>query len=161
MDVSQTLRENVSQQLFTKQLPPSEMASYYGCVNDFTTPYLTTCSTQEDSTQIENAFQKQLTLSEYYKSKYVFDAVKRDYMDQTMENVNRPPVIPSPDVNPPPERPPPPPQDSFDTVLGKRQILTNPALPPTPKPKKKGLSVWLYLLVILISLIFGYFIYIS
>ena len=83
--------QNVSAQLFTKQLPPSERASYYGCKNDFTSPNLTTCVNYEDSdTSIENAFQKQLDLSLVYKSPIVFDTIKKNFMDQTMENENSP-----------------------------------------------------------------------
>lgn len=45
----------------------------------------------ESDKSIEEAFQKQLDLSEYYKSKYVFDTMKRDYMDKTMEGSDAPP----------------------------------------------------------------------
>jgi len=45
----------------------------------------------ESDKSIEEAFQKQLDLSEYYKSKYVFDTMKRDYMDKTMEGSDTPP----------------------------------------------------------------------
>jgi hypothetical protein len=48
----------------------------------------------ESDKSIEEAFQKQLDLSEYYKSKYVFDTMKRDYMDKTMEGSD----TPSPEV---------------------------------------------------------------
>lgn len=81
-----TETQNVSAQIFTKQLPPSEKATYYGCKNDFYTDNLTTCVDYIDSdTAIENAFQKQLNLSDYYKGRSVFETIKKDYMDQTME----------------------------------------------------------------------------
>jgi len=81
-----TETQNVSAQIFTKQLPPSEKATYYGCKNDFYTDNLTTCVDYIDSdTAIENAFQKQLDLSDYYKGRSIFETIKRDFMDQTME----------------------------------------------------------------------------
>ena len=81
-----TETQNVSAQIFTKQLPPSEKATYYGCKNDYLTDNLTTCVNYNDSdTAIENAFQKQLSLSDYYKGRSVFETIKRDFMDQTME----------------------------------------------------------------------------
>ena len=99
-DVSQ----NISAQLFVKVLPPSSRADYTGCKQDFSSPFLTTCVDNVDSDiAVENAFQKQLNLSEYYKSPVVFNTVKNDYMKQTMEgqfeteevDLNPPPVIPS------------------------------------------------------------------
>ena len=76
---------NVSAQLFNKQLKPSELASYYGCKDDINTNYLTTCvdSTRSDAA-LENTFQKQLDLSDYYKGKTVFENVKKDFMDKAM-----------------------------------------------------------------------------
>lgn len=81
--------ENISVQLFNKELPVSERASYFGCKNDFTTDYLTTCvDYPESDTNIENAFQKQLDLSDYYKSKQIFNTMKQQFADQTMEGMN-------------------------------------------------------------------------
>lgn len=76
--------QNISAQLFVKELP--ERAIFTGCKQDFNIPYLTTCidSTESDRA-VENAFQSQLNLSEYYKSPGVFDSMKRDYMSKTME----------------------------------------------------------------------------
>ena len=83
--------QNVSAQLFTKQLPPDAKATYYGCKNDMLTKELTTCVDYIDSdAQIENAFQKQLSLSDYYKGRSVFETMKNDFMDQTMEHQNKP-----------------------------------------------------------------------
>ena len=80
-DVSQ----NISAQLFVKELPPT--AIFTGCKQDFNSPYLTTCVDNVDSdVAVENAFQSQLNLSEYYKSPYVFDTIKRDYMSKTMDS---------------------------------------------------------------------------
>jgi len=80
--------QNISAQLFSKELIPlTGRATYTGCETDFTTPYLTTCVNNESSDiAVENAFQKQLNLSEYYKSPYVFDTMKRDYMSKTMDH---------------------------------------------------------------------------
>jgi hypothetical protein len=81
--------ENISVQLFNKELPISEKATYFGCKNDFTTDYLTTCVDYPDSdAKIENAFQKQLDLSDYYKSKQIFNTMKKQFADQTMEGMN-------------------------------------------------------------------------
>ena len=81
--------KNVSAQLYDKQLPPDTNAAYYGCKNDFNTPDLTTCvDYSKTDKQIENAFQKQLNLSEYYKNPRVFETIKEDFTDQTMEGLN-------------------------------------------------------------------------
>ena len=80
--------QNISVQLFNKELPISQTAAYFGCKNDFTTDYLTTCVDYLDSdAQIENAFQKQLDLSDYYKSQQIFNSMKRQFADQTMEGM--------------------------------------------------------------------------
>jgi hypothetical protein len=81
--------QNVSAQLYFKQLPLDNAAASYNCTN--VPSGLSTCVDPVSSDrQIETAFQQQLDLSEYYKSPQVFDAVKRQYMDQTMENKNTP-----------------------------------------------------------------------
>jgi hypothetical protein len=93
--------QNVSSQLFHKQLPSDPNAGTYNC--EPTYPYLSTCvDNVKTDANIENAFQKQLNLSEYYKSPGVFDSVKRDFMDQTMENENTPVVGVKPEPTPPP-----------------------------------------------------------
>jgi hypothetical protein len=81
-DVSQ----NISAQLFVKELPSSQRANYTGCQQDFKSPYLTTCINNVSSDiDVEDAFQKQLNLSEYYKSPEVFNTIKNNYMEKTME----------------------------------------------------------------------------
>ena len=60
--------QNVSAQLYHNQLP-NVLAS-----ND-----------QESDQVIENAFQSQLNLSEYYKSPAVFESMKQEYTSKTME----------------------------------------------------------------------------
>ena len=78
--------QNISAQLFAKELPTPSQANFNGCKQDFTSPYLTTCLNNVASdAAVENAFQKQLNLSEYYKSPYVFETIKRDYMSKTMD----------------------------------------------------------------------------
>ena len=77
--------QNVSAQLYIKQLTPDPKAGLYGCDSQ-TYPYLSTCVDNiPTDTAIENAFQKQLSLSDYYKGRSVFETIKRDFMDQTME----------------------------------------------------------------------------
>lgn len=93
--------QNVSAQLYNKQLPSDQAAGNYNC--EVTYPYLSTCVDDvKTDTQIENAFQDQLNLSEYYKSPGVFNAIKRDFMDQTMENENTPVAGVKPEPTPPP-----------------------------------------------------------
>jgi hypothetical protein len=81
--------QNISVQLFNKELPVAERASYFGCKNDFTTDYLTTCVDYlKSDANIEEAFQKQLDLSDYYKSQQIFNTMKQQFADQTMEGMN-------------------------------------------------------------------------
>uniref|UniRef100_A0A6C0AZI8 Uncharacterized protein n=1 Tax=viral metagenome TaxID=1070528 RepID=A0A6C0AZI8_9ZZZZ len=81
--------QNVSAQLYFKQLPEDKSAASYNCQNTY--PNLSTCvDNVQTDTNIENAFQSQLNLSEYYKSPEVFNAIKKDFMDQTMEYENEP-----------------------------------------------------------------------
>ena len=76
--------QNVSAQLYFKQLPADSNAGIYNCQNTY--PNLSTCvDNVKSDVQIENAFQQQLDLSEYYKSPEVFETVKKNFMDQTME----------------------------------------------------------------------------
>ena len=107
--------QNVSAQLYFKQLPEDPKAGSFGC--NQTSSDLSTCVNDHDTdTSIENAFQQQLDLSEYYKSPSVFGAMKKDYMDKTMENQNvsapqevgdnKPPLL-----NPTPENIPVGPRD--------------------------------------------------
>ena len=69
--------QNISAQLFNKQLPLAQEATFTGCKNDMDTNFLTTCVDYlQSDNNIENAFQEQLNLSEYYKSKQVFGKMK-------------------------------------------------------------------------------------
>ena len=87
--------QNVSAQLYFKQLPEDPSAASYNCQNTF--PNLSTCvENVATDTQIENAFQKQLNLSEYYKSPEVFDTMKKTFMDRTMEQFVESSGIPQP-----------------------------------------------------------------
>ena len=92
--------QNVSAQLFNKQLPQSALTTSYGCKGGDNT-----CTDEITSDRnIENAFQSQLNLTEYYKSPNVFDTMKKYYTDQTID-VNPEPVIsekPSQIILPPP-----------------------------------------------------------
>ena len=85
--------ENISAQLFNKQLPFDDNTTYAGC-NPRVYPgpqYMTTCVDPFDSdAKIETAFQQQLSLSEYYKSPEVFETVKRNFMDETGDYVKTP-----------------------------------------------------------------------
>jgi hypothetical protein len=72
--------ENVSAQLFNSQLPLAQEASFTGCKKDFNTNYMTTCVDSNDSDKnIEDAFQKQMNVSDYYKSVQVFDKMKQTF----------------------------------------------------------------------------------
>ena len=70
--------QNVSAQLYFNQLPTEK-------TNDF-----------ESDKLIENAFQSQLNLSEYYKSPGVFNKMKELYLDKTMEGS----AAPEPELTP-------------------------------------------------------------
>jgi len=70
--------QNISAQLFVKQLPQAQLASFNGAKTDYNTNYLNTSVNYPDSDRnIEDAFQKQLDLSDYYKSSQVFDKMKQ------------------------------------------------------------------------------------
>ncbi len=78
--------QNISAQLFVKELPAAQRADFNGCKQDFNAVHFTTCDNYVDSDNaVENAFQQQLNLSEYYKSPYVFDTLKKNYMAKTMD----------------------------------------------------------------------------
>lgn len=81
--------QNVSAQLYFKQMPEDKSAASYNCQDTF--PNLSTCvgNTKSDM-EIENAFQQQLDLSEYYKSPLVFESVKKEFMEPTIEYENKP-----------------------------------------------------------------------
>ena len=83
--------QNVSAQLFAKHLPSENLATSTGCKYD--PKYYTLCVDDAGSdASIENAFQQQLNLTEYYKSPQVFESMKKNFMDQTMD-YNDAPVI--------------------------------------------------------------------
>ncbi len=99
--------QNVSAQLYFKQLPMDPNAGSYGC-NSQGSPYETTCVNDVISdANIENAFQSQLGLSEYYKTPGVYEAMKNDFMDRTlggeMDQTENPPM--KMDISPAPPKP--------------------------------------------------------
>jgi hypothetical protein len=104
--------QNVSAQLYVKQLPNDPAAGCYGCGNNDT--YLSTCVNDVVTDMaIEKAYQQQLDLSEYYKSPYVFDTMKRDFMDRTMEHQGQECMgIEPPEVLESSSEPPPPPGEN-------------------------------------------------
>jgi len=70
--------QNISAQLFVKQFPQAQLASFDGARTDYNTNHLTTSVNYPDSDRnIEETFQKQLDLSDYYKSVQVFDKMKQ------------------------------------------------------------------------------------
>ena len=74
--------QNVSAQLYMKQLPNDSMeSSYCGDSNG----YLNTCvnATKSDA-MIENAFQQQMELAEIFKSPQIFENTKNTFMNQVM-----------------------------------------------------------------------------
>lgn len=80
--------QNVSAQLFMKQLPSEQLATHYGCDDpEIVIPKeLSLCDDfKESKLKIESAFQQQLTLSELYKSNLIFESIKKDYMGKIME----------------------------------------------------------------------------
>jgi len=110
--------QNVSAQLYFKQLPADKSAGSYNCEN--TGPYLSTCvNNVETDTQIENAFQDQLNLSEIYKSPQIFNKVKEQFMNETMEAQNTPVNGPSFPQN----KKPPPPSVPINIPVGPEDFL--------------------------------------
>jgi len=97
--------QNVSAQLYFKQMPADKSAASYNCQDTY--PNLSTCvdNVQTDA-QIENAFQEQLDLSEIYKSPEIFYKVKQDFMNKTMEAENTPTMV----------KPPPPQEQQIAQV---------------------------------------------
>ena len=146
--------QNVSAQVYFKQLPPDPGAGQFGC--NETGDVLSTCvnDVQTDS-QIETAFQSQLDLSEYYKSPYVFDTMKRDYMDQTMESSNKPVPQEIGNVPPPPPIPTPMMIPSGPTDFLKKMEK------PTKSffgEESKSLSVTFIILLIILVLLLAMFV---
>jgi len=81
--------QNVSAQLYLKQLPADSQASSFNCSDTY--PNLSTCvDNVATDAQIENAFQDQLDLSLIYKSPEIFNKVKEEFMEKTMEAENTP-----------------------------------------------------------------------
>ncbi len=81
--------QNVSAQLYFKQLPDDRASGSYNCNDVY--PNLSTCVNDVDTdAQIEKAFQEQLDLSERYKSSEIFNSMKKEFMDKTMETENTP-----------------------------------------------------------------------
>ena len=90
--------QNISAQLFVKQLPQAQLASFDGARTDYNTNNLTTSVNYPDSDRnIEEAFQKQLDLSDYYKSAQVFETMKQVF-DTNEGNFNTTANIPA-DIN--------------------------------------------------------------
>jgi len=81
--------QNVSAQLYLKQLPADRQAGSFNCSDTY--PNLSTCvDNVATDAQIENAFQDQLDLSLIYKSPEIFNKVKEQFMEKTMESENTP-----------------------------------------------------------------------
>ena len=141
--------QNVSAQLYFKQLPADIKESSYGCDSQ-TYPYLSTCvDNVSTDANIEDAFQKQLDLSEYYKSPNVFGAMKQKYMEPTMqyENLSIPQIMP-PDLPPMISAPlmiPVGPEDFLDKYLSISSFgSTNSIL---------GIIVLIILIIIIVALL--------
>jgi hypothetical protein len=106
--------QNVSAQLYFKQLPMDPNSGMYGC-NSQGSQFETTCVNDViTDANIENAFQSQLNLDSYYKTPGVFNTMKADYMDRTLggetfQNANPPMEL---KINP---APPVPSQNSKST----------------------------------------------
>jgi hypothetical protein len=106
--------QNVSAQLYFKQLPMDPNSGNYGC-NSQGSQFETTCVNDViTDANIENAFQSQLNLDSYYKTPGVFNTMKTDYMDRTLggenfQNANPPMEL---KINP---APPVPSQNSKST----------------------------------------------
>jgi hypothetical protein len=110
--------QNISAQLFVKQLPQAQLASFDGAKTDYNTNYLnTSVNYPESDRNIEDAFQKQLDLSEYYKSVQVFDKMKQvfDTNEGTFNTTSE--VVPDKDLKKNPFKGPIMPVGPRDTVF--------------------------------------------
>ena len=109
--------QNVSAQLYLKQLPADPSSGSFNCSNTY--PNLSTCvDNVSTDAQIENAFQDQLDLSLIYKSPEIFKKTKEEFMDKTMESENEPVDITT--YLPPP---PPPPSVPIKKRVGSTDFL--------------------------------------
>ena len=82
------MSNNVSYQLFNKQVGERNL-NFNSSIGD---NYMSVTPPPNDSATdngvILSAFQQQFALNEYYKGPSVFDAIKKNYMDKSMENNN-------------------------------------------------------------------------
>jgi hypothetical protein len=139
--------QNVSAQLYFKQLPGDPSAGKFGC--NETGDVLSTCVNDlQTDVQVENAFQSQLNLSEYYKSPFVFNSMKKDYMDKTMEGSNTPGPQES-NGNVPPKPIPTPPA----TTVGPRDFLNNMINTKSTFGNTSNNTLILFILFIIIAVI--------
>ena len=92
--------QNVSAQLYLKQLPADRLSGSFNCSDAY--PNLSTCvNNVAADAQIETAFQEQLDLSLIYKSPEIFNKIKTQFMDKTMEAENTPVSTLKPEPIPP------------------------------------------------------------
>jgi hypothetical protein len=120
--------QNISAQLFVKQLPQAQLASFDGAKTDYNTNYLNTSVNYPDSDKnIEEAFQKQLDLSDYYKSSQVFDTMKKifDTNEGTFNTTSE--ILPDKDLKKNSFNKPIMPVGPRDTVFEKVDSLVNKA----------------------------------
>lgn len=76
---------NISYQLFVKQLPNSSKASSFNC-NTYESIKSIECTDNEISdSDIELAFQNQLDLSEFYKTPLLIDSLRQEFRDSIMD----------------------------------------------------------------------------
>jgi hypothetical protein len=140
--------QNVSAQLYLKQLPAEPSSGSFNCRND-TYPNLSTCvDNVATDAQIENAFQEQLDLSLIYKSPEIFKKTKEEFMDKTMEAQNKP-------VDPINQELPPPPSVPLNKKVGSTDFLR--AYIKEGFGKTSGCMFMVVLVLVLLIAAFYYF----
>ena len=99
----------------------------------------------ESDASIENAFQKQLDLSEFYKSKNVFETMKKDYMDKTMEGSVTPELeVPIAKATPPVLTPTP-----ANIQVGPRDFLNKRIKSTFGESSSKSNNMFIYIIILL------------
>jgi len=139
--------QNVSAQVYKKQLP-DQFDGQFGCM--YTDPFLSTCVQDVSSDKsIEDAFQKQLDLSLYYKNKKVFDSMKQEYMSQTMEGKNE---QPEPEI----KRMPVMSKLPANPTVGPRDFLQNMIGSSKSSFGSTNYGSWIFIFVFILAALWAY-----
>jgi len=149
---------NVSRQLYEEQLPNSSQPNGFSTINVNTKQTVDNSYMSENN--IEDAFQKQLDLSEYYKGYTPYQVIKKEYSDHTND-------YPELDIN----------NTDRELPFYSKKIIeqpkpivqeTPPQYPPSQQPivettiscPRQGMSLWCFLLYLILVVFILYLIFI-